>query len=210
MKLKVFKADGSSFEEKEVAGIPEFDGNKGLQAVKEVIVAIRANNRQGNASTKTRADVRGSGRKMFRQKGTGNARKGDRQSPVLHGGGVVFGPKPRDYSKKINDKVKRLAFRRIFSDRAREGAIVLLEKASVSEAKTREVDGVLSKISGEGSVLVVDQDFEPTFSLASRNIKRASLETAARLNPLQLSGFKTIVITESAMANLVEKRLGDQ
>ena len=113
MKLTVFNSDGTTSSEKDFAGLPVFEGDKGLQAVKEVIVAINANNRQGTHSTKTRGEVRGGGKKPWRQKGTGRARAGSIRSPLWGGGGVVFGPKPRDYSKKINGKVKTLAFSRL-------------------------------------------------------------------------------------------------
>ena len=118
MKLTVFSSDGKTSSEKDFADIPTFEGDRGLQAVKEVIVAINANNRQGTHSTKTRGEVRGGGKKPWRQKGTGRARAGSIRSPLWVGGGVVFGPKPRDYSKKINAKVKQLAFSRALFDRA--------------------------------------------------------------------------------------------
>jgi len=96
MKFTVFSPDGTTSREQEFAGLPTFEGDKGLQAVKEVIVAINANNRQGTHSTKTRAEVSGGGRKPWRQKGTGRARAGSSRSPLWSGGGVAFGPKPRD------------------------------------------------------------------------------------------------------------------
>ena len=106
MKLTVFSSDGKTSSEKEFSGLPTFEGDRGLQAVKEVIVAINANNRLGTHSTKTRGEVRGGGKKPWRQKGTGRARAGSIRSPLWVGGGVVFGLRPRDYSKKINAKVK--------------------------------------------------------------------------------------------------------
>src|ERR1017187_2357472 len=112
MKLTVFNSDGTSSSEKDFAGLHVFEGDKGRQAVKEVIVATQANRRQGTHSTKTRGEVRGGGRKPWRQKGTGRARAGSTRSPLWGGGGVVFGPKPRDYSKKVNAKVRALAFNR--------------------------------------------------------------------------------------------------
>ena len=126
MKLKVFSADGTTSSEKDFT-LPTFEGDKGLQAVKEVIVAINANNRQGTHSTKTRGEVRGGGKKPWRQKGTGRARAGSIRSPLWSGGGVVFGPKPRDYSKKINAKVKALAFSRALFDRASAGDIAVID-----------------------------------------------------------------------------------
>ena len=111
MKLKIFTPDATKSSEKDF-NFPTFEGSRGLQAVKEVVVAHRANARQGTRSTKTRGEVRGGGKKPWAQKGTGRARAGSNRSPLWVGGGVVFGPKPRDFSKKINGKVKALAFNR--------------------------------------------------------------------------------------------------
>ena len=96
MNLKYYSADGSGGEERDFAGFPEFEGSKGRMALRQAIIAIQANLRQGNASTKTRGEVSGSGKKLFRQKGTGSARRGPKRTPLLRGGGVAFGPKPRD------------------------------------------------------------------------------------------------------------------
>src|ERR1700729_2800052 len=121
MILKIFSPDGTTSREEDFTGLPVFDGDKGLQAVKEVIVATQANRRQGTHSTKTRGEVRGGGKKPWRQKGTGRARAGSSRSPLWGGGGVVFGPKPRDYSKKVNNRVRALAFSRALFDRASAG-----------------------------------------------------------------------------------------
>src|SRR5712672_531425 len=145
MKLQVFKSDGTSSTEKDF-GIPTFEGDKGLQAVKEVIVAINANNRQGTHSTKTRGEVRGGGKKPWRQKGTGRARAGSIRSPLWGGGGVVFGPKPRDYSKKINSRVKALAFSRALFDRASAGEISVIEAFVAEPPKTKIVNQVVGRI----------------------------------------------------------------
>src|SRR5471030_1349151 len=153
MKLTVFNSDGTTSSEKDFAGLPTFEGDKGLQAVKEVVVAIMANNRQGTHSTKTRGEVRGGGRKPWRQKGTGRARTGSIRSPLWGGGGVVFGPKPRDYSKKINGKVKNLAFSRALFDRASAGEIAVIEQFVVAPAKTRIVHQLVGLIAPKGKVL---------------------------------------------------------
>ena len=146
MKLTVFSSDGTSSREQDFAGLPVFEGDKGLQAVKEVIVAINANNRQGTHSTKTRGEVRGGGKKPWRQKGTGRARAGSIRSPLWVGGGVVFGPKPRDYSKKINSKVKALAFSRALFDRAVAGEIAIIEEFAVSPAKTKVAAAIIKTV----------------------------------------------------------------
>ncbi|MCZ6672401.1 MAG: 50S ribosomal protein L4 [Verrucomicrobia bacterium] len=209
MKLKTFKSDGSSSGKKEFA-VPTFEGIRGLQAIKEVVTAIRANNRYGTASTKTRAEVRGGGRKPFRQKGTGMARQGSRRSPILTGGGVAMGPKPRDYSKKVNKKVKALAFQRALFDRVEDGSLVVIDEFKVAEPKTKLFVSVLKQIVPErGSILIVDGEFQDPVILAARNISAVDLEEAAYLNTLQLSRYGTIVITKAGIATLMQRMEAD-
>src|SRR3989442_2312300 len=146
MKLTVFSTDGKTSSEKDFAHLPTFEGDRGLQAVKEVIVAINANNRQGTHSTKTRGEVRGGGKKPWHQKATGRARAGSIRSPLWSGGGVVFGPKPRDYSKKINDKVKALAFSRALFDRVSAGEIAVIEAFDANAKKTKAFNVIVNRI----------------------------------------------------------------
>src|ERR1043165_2199218 len=145
MKLKLFTSDASKSSEKEF-NLPTFEGNKGLQAVKEVVVAHRANARQGTRSTKTRGEVRGGGKKPWAQKGTGRARAGSIRSPLWGGGGVVFGPKPRDFSKKIHGKVKALAFSRALFDRATAGELAVIEAFDPKSTKTKAINELLGRI----------------------------------------------------------------
>src|ERR1035441_5079482 len=133
MKLTVFSPDGTKSSEQDFAGLPTFDGDRGLQAVKEVIVAINANNRLGTHSTKTRAEVSGGGRKPWRQKGTGRARAGSNRSPLWTGGGVVFGPQPRSYTFKVNRKEQRAALRSGLSLHAERGSIAILDTSLFKE-----------------------------------------------------------------------------
>ena len=208
MKLKVYTSDGSSSQEKEFDGFPSFEGNTGLQAIKDVVTAIRANTRQGNASTKTRAEVSGSGKKPWRQKGTGNARAGSRRSPIWVGGGIVFGPRPRDYSKKVNRKVKQLALRRAFFDLAAEGGLQVIEEFKVSPAKTKILAAALERIVPEGRVLLVDEEFTDETVMGGRNIARVSFQEAATLNTYDLAHFKSILISEKALTSLLERLNG--
>jgi len=209
MKLKTFNSDGTSSGEKEYA-VPTFEGNKGVQAIKEVITAIRANNRYGTASTKTRAEVSGGGKKPYRQKGTGMARQGSRRSPIITGGGVAMGPKPRDYSQKIKKKGKNLAFPRGLFSRAGDGSINVIEAFKVAEPKTKLFVDVLKQIVPErGSILIVDGEFEEPIIMASRNIAAVDLEEAAYLNTLQLARYQTIVISEAGLATLMQRMEAD-
>jgi large subunit ribosomal protein L4 len=208
MKLTVFNSDGTTSSEKDFAGLPTFEGDKGLQAVKEVIVAINANNRQGTHSTKTRGEVRGGGKKPWRQKGTGRARAGSIRSPLWSGGGVVFGPKPRDYSKKINGKVKQLAFSRALFDRAVAGEIAVIDSFVATEAKTKAINVVVGRIAPKGRVLLVDAPFAAETTRASRNIERVSLQEAAKLNTLDLAQYKKIIVSTKALEAIIARVTG--
>lgn len=208
MKLKVFTADGTSSREEDFAGLPTFDGDKGLQAVKEVIVAINANKRLGTHSTKTRGEVRGGGKKPWRQKGTGRARAGSIRSPLWVGGGVVFGPKPRDYSKKINAKVKALAFSRALFDRAIAGEIDVIERFEIPNAKTKELNLIIERIVPRGKVLVVDDNFTAETARATRNLARVSTQDASKLNTLDLAQYKKIIVSTKALEKIISRITG--
>jgi large subunit ribosomal protein L4 len=205
MKLKVFTPDGATSREEEFDGLPVFEGDKGLQALKEVIVAINANMRLGTHSTKTRGEVRGGGKKPWKQKGTGRARAGSIRSPLWGGGGVVFGPKPRDYSKKINAKVKALAFSRALFDRASIGDIDVIERFESTTAKTKEVVQIISRIAPKGKILVVDAAFAPESARATRNIERVSMQVASKLNALDLAQYKKIIVSTAALETIIAR-----
>lgn len=208
MKFTVFNSDATTSSEKDFAGLPTFEGDKGLQAVKEVIVAINANNRQGTHSTKTRGEVRGGGKKPWRQKGTGRARAGSIRSPLWVGGGVVFGPKPRDYSKKINGKVKDLAFSRALFDRAVAGEIAVIEQFVSAAAKTKAMNVVVARIAPKGKILLVDAPFAADTARASRNIARVTLQEAAKLNTLDLAQYKKIIVSTKALEAIIARVKG--
>jgi large subunit ribosomal protein L4 len=205
MKLTVFSSDGKTSSEQDFANIPTFEGDKGLQAVKEVIVAINANNRQGTHSTKTRGEVRGGGKKPWRQKGTGRARAGSIRSPLWVGGGVVFGPKPRDYSKKINAKVKQLAFSRALFDRATAGELAVIEAFDTKVTKTKVVNEVVARIAPKGRVLLVDAPFAAVTTRASRNIERLTLQDASKLNTLDLAQYVKIIVSSKALETILAR-----
>ena len=208
MKFTVFSPDGTTSREQEFAGLPTFEGDKGLQAVKEVIVAINANSRLGTHSTKTRAEVRGGGRKPWRQKGTGRARAGSTRSPLWSGGGVVFGPKPRDYNKKVNGKVRTLAFSRALFDRASAGEIAVIENFGFTVAKTKVVNKVVGLIAPKGKILLVDAPFAAETRQAARNLERVSLQEAAKLNTLDLSQYSKIIVSAKALEAIIARAAG--
>src|SRR5438270_12746647 len=140
MAAKVLTADAAK-----QAKIELVEGGRGTQAVHDVVVAMRAARRSGTASTKTKATVHGSGAKPWRQKGTGRARAGYKSSPVWRGGGVVFGPHPRDYSKKTSKTLRRLAFQKALSERIRAGDVLKIDKFAVTELKTKSFVALLKK-----------------------------------------------------------------
>jgi large subunit ribosomal protein L4 len=209
MKLTVFTSDASKSSQQEFA-LPTFEGDKGLQAVKEVVVAHRANARQGTRSTKTRGEVRGGGKKPWNQKGTGRARAGSSRSPLWSGGGVVFGPKPRDFSKKINGKVKALAFSRALFDRATAGDLSVIETFSTKETKTKVINTVIGRIAPKGKVLIVDAPFSNEASRAARNLARVTLQEAAKLNTLDLVQYAKIVVSAKALEKIIARTNGGQ
>ncbi|MDR1279734.1 MAG: 50S ribosomal protein L4 [Opitutaceae bacterium] len=205
MKLKVFSSDGTTSREQEFEGLPVFDDDKGVQALKETIVAIRANQRQGTRSAKTRGEVRGGGKKPWRQKGTGRARAGSTRSPIWVGGGVVFGPRPRDFSKKVNAKVKALAFRRALYDRLSAGDILAIDAWEVAQPKTKVINEVITRIAPEGNTLIVDATFSAGAARAARNIGRVSLQEAANLNVLDLAQYRQIIVSASALEKIIAR-----
>ena len=210
MKFTVFSPDGMKSREQDFDGLPTFEGDKGLQAVKEVIVAINANNRLGTHSTKTIAEVSGGGRKPWRQKGTGRARAGTNRSPLWSGGGVVFGPKPRDYNKKINGKVRALAFSRALFDRATAGEIAVIENFEAATSKTKAVGQLVGRIAPEGKILLVDAPFAAGTRLAARNLERVSLQEAAKLNTLDLSQYRMIIVSAKALEAIIARVNADK
>ena len=167
-----------------------------------------ANQRQGTHKAKTRSEISGSTRKLFRQKGTGGARRGDINSPVLRGGGRVFGPVPRDYSFKLNKKVKQLARRSALSYKMQEANIVILEDFTFDTIKTKQMVNVLNnlKVNG-GKNLFVFPETNMNVVMSARNIQRTNIELARNLNTYDILNAKKLFITESSLA-VIDEILG--
>ena len=167
-----------------------------------------ANQRQGTHKAKTRSEISGSTRKLFRQKGTGGARRGDINSPVLRGGGRVFGPQPRDYSFKLNKKVKQLARRSALTYKAQGNEIVILEDFTFDTIKTKKMIEVLNnlKVNG-GKNLFVLPETNMNVVLSARNIQRTNIELARNLNTYDILNAKKLFITESSLA-VIDEILG--
>jgi large subunit ribosomal protein L4 len=189
----------------EEAKIDVIEDGRGSQAVHEVVVAMRAARRSGSANTKTKAEVDMSGAKPWRQKGTGRARAGYVSSPIWRGGGVVFGPKPRDYSKKISKSVRRLALQKALSERIKAGDVLTIDKFVVPELKTKSFIDLVRKQTDATKVLVVSDSFDDTTYKSARNVRPVKLATASDVNTELLLGFEKILVTQTALSKLAER-----
>lgn len=207
MKLTVKDINGKQQGEHEVK-FELVEGGRGTQAVHDTVVAFQAAQRMGTACTKTAGEVSGSNKKPWRQKGTGRARAGSHQSPLWVGGGVVFGPRPRDFSKKVNAKTKQLALRKALTERLKAGDVQVVADLKLSSPKTKGFAAILSKLDVKGTALVVDAAVDNNVRLASRNIEGVEVTTADNVNTYQVLRPSKVLITRSAFEKL-EARLKD-
>ena len=205
MKFKLFKSDGSSSSDTEIANFPTLDEGKGADALRQCILAVRANNRQGNASTKTRDEVSGSGKKIYRQKGLGTGRAGDKRAIQRTGGGVAFGPKPRSYNQKINGKMRQLALKRALVDQATDGGISLIEDWSLKSHKTGEFVKLLKLLGTPSKTLIIDENLDNNLTLAARNLTNVKVSSSTNVNALDIVGVDQIVCSVSGINSLVNK-----
>ena len=187
------------------ANIDIISNGKYTQAVHETVVALRANRRSGTASVKTTATVNGSGSKPWKQKGTGRARAGSRQSPIWVGGGVVFGPHPRDYSKKVSKKTKRVALRKALSAKIIAGDVFIVPSFSTPSPRTKDFIAMIGAISTEPKTLVIGTGFDDNTKLAARNIQKTQLITSADVNTEHLLLYKKIIVTNDALKQIAER-----
>jgi large subunit ribosomal protein L4 len=186
------------------------EGGKGTQAVHDVVVAYQANQRSGTACTKTMGEVHGSGKKPWRQKGTGRARAGSFASPLWRGGGVVFGPKPRDFGKKVTKKTKQLALRKALTERLNAGDVLVLDDLKLDSPKTKAFAEVLEKLElADKSTLLVGTEIENNLKLASRNLQDVDVTTSDAVNTYQLLRYDRLVFSRGAFEKL-EQRLQQQ
>jgi large subunit ribosomal protein L4 len=207
MKLSVKDTNGNQQGELEVK-FELVEGGRGTQAVHDTVVAYRANQRMGTACTKTVGEVSGSNKKPWRQKGTGRARAGSNQSPLWPGGGVVFGPRPRDYTKKVNGKTKQLALRKALTERLKAGDVQVVADLKLGSPKTRGFTAILSKLDVKGTALVIDEVIDNNVRLASRNVQGIEVTTADNVNTYQVLRPNKVIITRSAFEK-IEARLKD-
>jgi len=167
--------------------------------VHQALVRQRANARQGTASTKTRGEVSGSSRKLFRQKHTGSARAGSRKSPLRRGGGITFGPKPRDYRQAMPKKMRQLALRCVLSAKARDGELKVLEQLRLDQPKTKEMVQTLAALSVDSSALIATSEPEDNVTKSARNLAGIKTMPASLLNVVDILSHKMLLMTETAV-----------
>lgn len=200
--VKVLNMSGS-----EVGSIDLNDSIFGIEVNEHVmhmaVVQYLANQRQGTKSTKTRAEVRGGGRKPWRQKGTGRARQGSIRSPQWTGGGVVFAPKPRDFSFKLNKKVKRLALKSALTSKVNESKFIVMDELKLDQIKTKEMKKVLENINVSKALVVLD-DGDKNVILSTRNIPNVKTASVNTINVYDILKFDTFVVTKKAVEKMEE------
>ena len=167
--------------------------------VHQAMVRQRANARQGTASTKTRGEVSGSSRKLFRQKGTGLARAGSRKSPLRRGGGITFGPKPRSYRQAMPKKMRQLALRCVLSAKAREGELRILEQLKFDQPKTKEMAQILAALGVDSSALIATSEPEAGIVKSARNLTGIEITPASLLNVVDILSHRILLMTEAAV-----------
>ena len=208
--IKVYDKTGAATGEKTVDAA-QLVLDRGEQAVKDCVVAILNGYRAGTAKTKNKSEVSGTGKKPWKQKGTGRSSFGSSRNPVWRGGGVAFGPVPRDYSQKVNKKVSALAFARALSDKIAAGELVVVDALNYDEPKTKIAAAMFNAMGIERSCLViVDDDATSTdahdnFFLATSNLPNVSLAAAGETDVYMLCRYKNIVVTEKAFEALLAR-----
>ncbi len=172
--------------------------------VHQAMVRQQANARQGTASTKTRAEVSGTGRKLYRQKHTGMARAGSRRSPLRRGGGIAFGPKPRSYHQAMPKKMRQLALRCMLSAKAKDKELMVLEQLELDEPKTKEMARILTGLGVDSSALIVTKEAEGNVVKSARNLPQIKTSPANLLNVVDLLSCRVLLMTEAAVRRAEE------
>ena len=198
MQVPVYSLTGEVVEHIEISDqVFAVPFNEGV--VHQAMVRQRANARQGTASTKTRSEVSGSSRKLFRQKGTGYARAGSRRSPLRRGGGITFGPHPRSYRQAMPKKMRQLAQRCALSAKARDKELMVLEELKLEEPKTKQMVQILAALGVDSSALIVTSEPEDSIIKSARNLKGIKTMPANLLNVLDILSYKMLLMTVTAV-----------
>ncbi len=207
VKLEVLNNEGKKLEEINL-DTTVFDGKVNIPLMHQAVVCYLANQRKGLASTRTKGEVRGGGRKPWRQKGTGRARVGSIRSPLWRGGGVVFGPKPRDYYKKFPRRMKVMALKSALNAKFKDKEILVVEDIFSDAKKTKDVDKVLSALGlRKGKICLVVDRIMPQIKRVIRNIPGVILEKAAELNTYRVLDCSKLVFVTGSTLKAVEERI---
>ncbi|UYO32220.1 50S ribosomal protein L4 [Bacillus halotolerans] len=202
-KVALYNQNGSTAGDIELnASVFGIEPNESV--VFDAILMQRASLRQGSHKVKNRSEVRGGGRKPWRQKGTGRARQGSIRSPQWRGGGVVFGPTPRSYSYKLPKKVRRLAIKSVLSSKVNDNNIIVLEELTLDTAKTKEMAAILKGLSVEKKALIVTADANEAVALSARNIPGVTVVEANGINVLDVVNHEKLLITKAAVEKVEE------
>jgi len=208
MELKVLNIQGAETGEVVTLNDDIFAVEVSEHAMYLDVKAILANRRQGTHKTKTRAEVRGGGKKPYRQKGTGNARQGSSRSPIMVGGGTIFGPQPRSYEQKVNRKVKQLARRSALSSKAAAGQIVVVEDFSLESIKTRPVADMLKNLGlAEKKTLLMMPHYDNVVSTSGRNIEKLKIQVADQASTYDILNSQAVLFQKAALQK-IEETLG--
>lgn len=198
MQVPVYSLNGEVVEHIEISdqvfAVPLNEG-----VVHQAMVRQRANARQGTASTKTRGEVSGSSKKLYRQKGTGQSRAGSRRSPLRRGGGIVFGPHPRSYRQAIPKKMRQLALRCVLSAKARDQELMVLAELKLDEPKTKKMVQILTALGVDSSALLITPEPEDAVIKSARNLKEIKTMPANLLNVLDILSYKMLLMTVTAV-----------
>ena len=213
--IKTLSGSGSG---KMTVGFDVIEDDKGNQAVHDVVVAHLAAQRSGTAKTKDRGEVSGTGKKPWRQKGTGRARTGSRRTNIFTGGGVVHGPHPRDMSKKVNAKTRQLALRRALSERIKDGEVIVVDSLKLESHKTKDLHAQIEALAPKGTVLLVTGEADRNLSLnevdklalAARNIPLVQLVEADCLNTYEVLRPDVIIISKDGLEKVVGRLNSDK
>lgn len=201
MQIPVYNLKGEVIDQVEISedvlGVPFNDA-----VVHQAMVMQLANRRQGTASTKTRGEVSGSTRKLYSQKHTGRARRGDIKSPLLRGGGVVFGAKPRSYRQSMPKKMRRLALKCVLSSKVKEGNLKAVEEFTFKKPRTRNMIDVLAALDVDSTVLIVTEHSNSNVVKSARNLANIKVLPSALINVLDLLSYKVIIISVPALGNI--------
>ncbi|HQT92218.1 MAG TPA: 50S ribosomal protein L4 [Candidatus Kryptobacter bacterium] len=209
MQLEVLKIDGSKTGEKVELSPAIFEIKPNDQAIYQAVTAYLANARQGTHKTKTRGEVRGGGKKPWKQKHTGRARSGSIRNPIWVGGGTIFGPQPHDYEKKVNDKVKILAKKSALSYKAKDTGLMVVEDFTLEESKTKRVVEILNSLGLKGKkVLVLLPKGDKKIFLAARNMQKVFVKDAVGASVYEILNNDVVLFQRSALTALQDKMVG--